>query len=131
MKRLTFILVSCFILVGCSNIPPKPAAINKLKSFSLPKLPSLNLYKPSIIQGSDLDIKEVNKLQLGMSKEIVISIIGSPSIIDPFHQYQWDYINHSTINNGEELRYRLRLEFKDDFLSEIDKSGLEDLLSIN
>ena len=130
MKRLTFILVSCFILTGCSNILPKSSEITKLSSLSLPKLPSLNLYKPSIIQGSTLDIKEVKKLQLGMSKEIVISIIGSPSIIDPFHQFQWDYINHSTLNNGVETRYRLRLVFTGDFLSEIYKSGLEDLMNM-
>ena len=131
MKRLTFILFLCFILAGCSNILPKSPGANKLKSFSLPKLPSLSLYKPSIIQGSTLDIKEVNKLQLGMSKETVIGIIGSASIIDPFHQYQWDYINHSTIDNGVEVRYRLRLVFADNFLSEIDKSGLEELLKSN
>ena len=62
-----------------------------------------------------------------MSKRVVIDIIGSPSIIDPFHQFQWDYINYSTIEDGIKIQYRLRLIFDDDVLAEIDKSGLESL----
>ncbi|MDA9871809.1 outer membrane protein assembly factor BamE [Candidatus Thioglobus sp.] len=147
MKRLTFILLCCLILTGCSNSLPKAPELPKLPKFTMPdlpkmpklslpswakpKMPSIDVYKPTILQGVILDIKEVNQLQLGMSKQSVMNLIGSPSIIDPFHQYQWDYINHSTIDGEIEIRYRLRLIFSGDLLSEIDKSGLEELLSSN
>ena len=147
MKRLTFILLGCLILTGCSNSLPKAAELPKLPKFTMPdlpkmpklslpswakpKMPSIDVYKPTILQGVILDIKEVNQLQLGMSKQSVMNLIGSPSIIDPFHQYQWDYINHSTIDGEIEIRYRLRLIFSGNLLSEIDKSGLEGLLSSN
>jgi len=147
MKRLTFILLGCLILTGCSNSLTKAPELPKLPKFSMPdlpkmpkltlpswakpKMPSIGFYKPTIIQGSVLNMKEVNQLQLGMSKKSVMNLIGSPSIIDPFHQYQWDYINHSTIEGEIEIRYRLRLIFSDNLLSEIDKSGLEELLNSN
>ena len=147
MKRLTFILLGCIILTGCTNSLPKVPDLPKLPKFSmpdlpkmpklslpswaLPKLPSINIYKPAIIQGSILNIKEVNQLTLGMSKEAVMNLIGSPSIIDPFHQYQWDYANHSTLEGEIKVRYRLRLIFSDNLLSEIDKSGLKELLNSN
>ena len=147
MKRLTFILLGCLILTGCSNSLPKAPELPKLPKFTMPdlpkmpklslpswakpKMPSINVYKPTILQGIILDIKEVNQLQLGMSKQSVMNLIGSPSIIDPFHQYQWDYINHSTIDGEIEIRYRLRLIFSGNLLSEIDKSGLEELLNSN
>ena len=147
MKRLTFILLGCLIFTGCTNSLPKAAETPKLPKFSMPdlpkipklslpswakpKMPSIKVYKPTIMQGIILDIKEVNQLQLGMSKESVMNLIGSPSIIDPFHQYQWDYINHSTIDGEIEIRYRLRLIFSGNLLSEIDKSGLEELLNSN
>ena len=147
MKRLTFILLGCLILTGCSNSLPKAPEIPKLPKFTMPdlpkmpklslpswakpKMPSINVYKPTIMQGIILDIKEVNQLQLGMSKESVMNLIGSPSIIDPFHQYQWDFINHSIIEGEIEIRYRLRLIFSGNLLSEIDKSGLEELLNSN
>ena len=147
MKRLTFILLGCLILTGCSNSLPKAPDLPKLPKFTMPdlpkmpklslpswakpKMPSIDIYKPTILQGVILDIKEVNQLQLGMSKQSVMNLIGSPSIIDPFHQYQWDYINHSTIDGEIEIRYRLRLIFSGNLLSEIDKSGLEGLLNSN
>ena len=139
MMILTFILMTFLILTGCSNsiskIPSLPKFtmpdIPKIPNLSLPslgkpKLPLIDIYKPSISQGSILDMKEVNQLQIGMSKEAVMNLIGSPSIIDPFHQYQWDYINHSTASDGMKTQYRLRLIFSDNILSEIDDSGLNE-----
>jgi len=134
MKRLTFILLASLVLAGCTNSLTKTSELPKLPKFSmpeLPKMPSIDVYKPTIMQGSVLDMNEVNKLQLGMSKESVMNLIGSPSIIDPFHQYQWDYINHSLIEGEIEIQYRLRLIFKDNLLTEIDKSGLESLSADN
>ena len=147
MKRLTFILLGCLILTGCSNSLTKAPELPKLPKFTMPdlpkmpklslpswakpKMPSIDVYKPTILQGVILDIKEVNQLQLGMSKQSVMNLIGSPSIIDPFHQYQWDYINHSTIDGEIEIRYRLRLIFSGNLLTEIDRSGLEELLNSN
>ena len=147
MKRLTFILLASLVLAGCTNSLTKTSELPKLPKFSMPELPkmpkmslpswakpkmsSIDVYKPTIMQGSVLDMDEVNKLQLGMSKESVMNLIGSPSIIDPFHQYQWDYINHSLIEGEIEIQYRLRLIFKDSLLTEIDKSGLESLSADN
>ena len=143
MNRLTFILLASLVFAGCSNSLPKAPELPKMSKLSLPelpkiskislpswakpKLPSIDVYKPTIMQGSVLDMSEVNQLQLGMSKSIVMNLIGSPSIIDPFHKYQWDYINHSSIEGETKMQYRLRLIFDGDTLAEIDKSGLEGL----
>ena len=129
MKRLTLIVLAFTILSGCSNSLKKSPETPTFPKFSLPSwldfsMPSINVYKPSIMQGSVLEIEAVEKLQLGMSKSAVINLIGSPSIIDPFHQYQWDYIHHSTLNSEQIIQYRLRLVFDGDVLAEIDKSEL-------
>ena len=129
MKRLTLIVLTFTILSGCSNSILKSPETPSFPTFSLPSwldfsMPSIDLYKPSIMQGSVLEIKDVEKLQLGMSKNTVMNLIGSPSINDPFHQYQWDYIHHSTLNGDQVIHYRLRLVFDGDVLTEIDKSEL-------
>ena len=145
MNRLTFILIATMALAGCSNSLPKVPELPKMPEFSMPelpkmpklslpswakpKLPSIDVYKPTILQGSVLEISDVNLLQVGMTKDMVMNLIGSPSIIDPFHQYQWDYINHSSIEGETKIQYRLRLIFDGNILDEIDKTGLEGLLS--
>ena len=132
-------------LAGCSNTLPKVPEPPKIPEFSMPelpkmpklslpswakpKLPSIDVYKPTILQGSVLEMSDVNLLQVGMTKDMVMNLIGSPSIIDPFHQYQWDYINHSSIEGETKIQYRLRLIFDGNILDEIDKTGLEGLLS--
>ena len=145
MNRLTFILIATMALAGCSNSIPKVPELPKMPEFSMPelpkmpklslpswakpKLPSIDVYKPTILQGSVLEMSDVNLLQVGMTKDMVMNLIGSPSIIDPFHQYQWDYINHSSIEGETKIQYRLRLIFDGNILDEIDKTGLEGLLS--
>ena len=129
MKRLTLIVLAFTILSGCSNSILKSPETPTFPTFSLPSwldfsMPSIDIYKPSIMQGSVLEIEVVEKLELGMSKSAVMNLIGSPSINDPFHQYQWDYIQRSIINGEEVIFYRLKLVFDDDVLAEIDKSGL-------
>ena len=140
MKRLTLIVLAFTILGGCSNsllktpeTPETPETtmftMPEFPKFTMPNwldfsMPSIDVYKPSIMQGSILEIESVEKLQLGMSKSAVMNLIGSPSIIDPFHQYQWDYIHHSTLNGEQVIHYRLRLVFDGEVLAEIDKSEL-------
>ena len=129
MKRLTLIVLAFTILGGCSNSLLKTPETPKLPKFSMPSwldfsMPSIDTYQPDIMQGSVLEIEVVERLQLGMAKTAVMNLIGSPSIIDPFHQYQWDYIHHSTINGEQVIHYRLRLVFDGDLLAEIDKSEL-------
>ena len=145
MNRLTFILLVATLLTGCSTSLPKTPELPKMPKFSMPelpkmpklslpswakpKLPSIEVYKPTIMQGSVLEMSDVDLLQIGMTKETVMNLIGSPSIIDPFHQYQWDYINHSSIEGKTKIQYRLRLIFDGNTLVEIDKSGLGGLLA--
>ena len=147
MNRLTFILLAAIVLTGCSSSLPKAPELPKMPKFSMPelpkmpelslpswakpKLPSIEVYKPTIMQGSVLEMSDVNLLQIGMTKNQVMDLIGSPSIIDPFHQYQWDYINHSSIEGETKIQYRLRLIFDGNILAEIDKTGLSDLLVNN
>jgi outer membrane protein assembly factor BamE len=129
MKRLTLIVLAFTILSGCSNSLLKTPETLEFPKFSMPNwldfsMPSINIYKPNIMQGSVLEIEAVEKLQLGMSKSAVMNLIGSPSINDPFHQYQWDYIHHSILDGEQVIQYRLRLVFDGDVLAEIDKSEL-------
>jgi outer membrane protein assembly factor BamE len=96
----------------------------------IPSAPTLSLIKPykaDVNQGTVLNRLSINQLKIGLSKKQVQEIIGTPSIIDPFHNNQWDYINHSIMGSGEVIRYRLTLKFEGLKLVNINTDGISSL----
>lgn len=49
------------------------------------------LYKQPIYQGNLIEKAAADQLQVGMSKQQVQALLGTPSISDPFHHDRWDY----------------------------------------
>ena len=131
MNKLTLIVFSFSFsfLSACSpsmpSMPQLPDMPDIIPDMSLP-----TLYKADINQGSVLDRFKINQLKLGMSQAQVQDLIGSPSIIDPFHNKQWNYINHSTLHEKDDVHYRLILTFDDKKLTEIDTSGISSLSAL-
>lgn len=50
------------------------------------------VYRIDIPQGNYLDKKSVEQLQLGMTKEQVKFVLGTPVVIDSFDDNTWHYI---------------------------------------
>ncbi len=126
MNKLTLIAFSLPFLSACSpsmpELPDLPDMPDIIPDLSLP-----DLYKPDVYQGSVLNRFKINQLEIGMSEAQVQDLIGSPSVIDPFHNNQWDYINHSTPFKGKPIHYRLILKLKNGKLASIDTSGISSL----
>lgn len=79
------------------------------------------LYKQPIYQGNLLDKAAVDQLQPGMSKQQVLTLIGSPSIADPFHQQRWDYTaTQRTGRAGDTEVKNMTLYFEADALTKWD-----------
>lgn len=57
---------------------------------SLDKLPFV--YKPDVHQGTIITQEMVDQLKLGMTRQQVQFVLGSPPIADPFHTDRWDYV---------------------------------------
>lgn len=49
------------------------------------------LYKQPIYQGNLIDKRAVDQLQVGMSKQDVQTLLGTPSVEDSFDANRWDY----------------------------------------
>ena len=50
------------------------------------------LYRQPIFQGNLLEKTAVDQLQAGMDQHQVMTLLGSPSVQDPFHHNRWDYV---------------------------------------
>ena len=76
------------------------------------------IYKQPIYQGNLLQEKSVAQLQVGQSKQQVQSLLGSPSIADPFHADRWDYTaSNRTNRRGTTEIKNLTLVFNGDTLA--------------
>ena len=49
-------------------------------------------YVPDIVQGNFISSEQYSKLELGMSREQVRQILGTPLLASYFHANRWDYV---------------------------------------
>ena len=102
-KRVTIITycLSLF-LAGCS--------VNKLKDY----LPGV--YEIDIHQGNIVSQQMVDQLRPGMTKRQVAFIMGSPLVVDPFHDNRWDYVYSNEPGGKPRMQKRITLVFDNDEL---------------
>ena len=76
------------------------------------------LYKQPIYQGNLIEQSAIEQLQVGMDKQQVLTLLGSPSIADPFHHQRWDYTaTERTDRRGRTEVKNMTLWFENDQLA--------------
>ncbi len=91
--------------------------------FSLSLAQGCSFYKIDIRQGNTLDEEVINSLRVGMSKQQVVFLMGTPLVQDPFHPNRWDYVYTFKPGGGKMTSQHVCLYFEGDQLSRIDKTG--------
>jgi len=71
-------------------------------------------YKLDVQQGNLVTQDTISKLQQGMSKQEVQSLLGTPLLQDSFDNNRWDYLFYSKKNKTKSQNITLR--FKDNQL---------------
>lgn len=64
------------------------------------------IYKQPVYQGTLISPANVEQLQVGMSRQQVEALLGTPSIQDPFHQSRWDYTATERVGRGSKTEKR-------------------------
>ena len=76
-------------------------------------------YKTPIEQGVLLETDNLNKVVPGLSKEQVKFLLGTPTIMDIFHDNRWDYIFYKRDRDGITDPKRITIIFKNEKVGEI------------
>lgn len=71
------------------------------------------VYRIDIPQGNFLEQKMVNKLRVGMSKEQVLFILGSPVARNAFADNKWNYLYTLDKNKSDNNRWELVIHYDD------------------
>jgi len=77
------------------------------------------IYKQNIQQGNAIEQDDLDELYEGMSKRQVLFVLGTPSIMDPFHHDRWDYVQTFSRRGGDLVQRTVTIHFKDDLLTDI------------
>jgi outer membrane protein assembly factor BamE len=77
------------------------------------------VYRIDIDQGNIITQDMVNQLKPGMSRDQVKFVMGSPLVIDPFHQDRWDYVYTVRKADGKRKHEQLTVFFQNDQLASL------------
>ncbi len=64
------------------------------------------IYKVNIQQGNFLDKEKVAQVEVGMTRQQVRFLLGTPMVEDPFHANRWDYVYYLTVGRSRETTRR-------------------------
>jgi len=67
------------------------------------------VFRYDIPQGNYLDQKSIDKLQVGMTKEQVKFILGSPVVVDAFNNDTWHYVYK--LKSGRNTKFNMKKTF--------------------
>jgi outer membrane protein assembly factor BamE len=87
---------------------------------------SFSPYKMEIRQGNYITPEMRQKIKVGMSRQQVTSVLGSPLVTDVFHANRWDYIYRFEEKSRMVEQQRFTIYFAGDFVSRIDDSEASD-----
>lgn len=94
MRKAFTLLLATFLVAGCGIV-----------------------YRQPVFQGNLLETRNVEQLQVGMDRGQVFSLLGSPSVADPFHQSRWDYVATARRRTGDTEVKTLTLWFENERLA--------------
>src|SRR5437763_14008125 len=86
----------------------------------VPMRPGISPHKIDIQQGNYVTQDMVAKLKPGMSKSQVRFALGTPLVVDPFHNDRWDYIYVLQKRGRVVEQRRIVVLFQEDKLMRID-----------
>ncbi len=109
-----WLCVTSLTLSGCNTLQELGDAVPD----ALGKTPLL--YQPTIQQGNVVTQEMVDKLKPGMNRRQVAYVLGTPLLVDAFHQDRWDYVYTKEVGGGTDNKTHIALFFEDDILVRID-----------
>ncbi|HHS1646537.1 TPA: outer membrane protein assembly factor BamE [Neisseria meningitidis] len=82
-------------------------------------------YKLKVIQGNEIDPRAAAALRLGMTKDQVLLLLGSPLLRDASHTDRWDYTFNTSRNGIIKERSNLTVYFENGVLVRTEGDALQ------
>jgi len=107
-----------FLISGCGTVKEWGSAVGDAVPDMLDHVPLM--HRPDIQQGNIVTQEMVNQLRPGMARRQVKYIMGTPILVDVFHQDRWDYVYSMKEGSDPRTQERISLHFSDNKLTRIE-----------
>ncbi len=78
------------------------------------------VYRQSISQGNLIEQDDLDQVEIGMTRNQIRFLLGTPMVDDPFHRDRWDYVYYLKVGRkGATFKRWISIFFTDDIVSEI------------
>ena len=78
------------------------------------------VYQANISQGNLIEVDDVDQIEIGMTKNQIRFLLGTPMIDDPFNEDRWDYIYYLKVGRDNAiLKKWISLTFENNQVTEI------------
>ncbi|MGB5625509.1 MAG: outer membrane protein assembly factor BamE [Woeseiaceae bacterium] len=78
------------------------------------------VYRANIAQGNLIKQEDLDQAEVGMTRNQIRFLLGTPMIDDPFHKDRWDYVYYLKIGRRDAAAKRwVSIFFAEDRVSEI------------
>ncbi len=80
------------------------------------------VYRANIAQGNLIKQEDLDQAEVGMTRNQIRFLLGTPMVDDPFHKDRWDYVYYLKIGRKDAAQKRwVSIVFSEDRVSEIRK----------
>lgn len=112
-----FALILSLVLSGCETMSSVGSGIASGTSSVTGWAPTfLGPYRPDVHQGNIITKEMVEQLRLGMTREQVRFMLGTPLLTSEFHKDRWDYVYYLNPRKGAIQNRKLTVFYKDNKL---------------
>ena len=105
IKNILACLIMTFSISGCSYL---------YDTF---------VYQIDVTQGNYIDDEKLSKIELNMTQEQIIYVLGSPMLIDQFDSSKWYYIRYIKPGGESIQQSQIVLTFQENKLIKIDSEN--------
>ena len=81
------------------------------------------VYRANISQGNIVEEEDLDQVEVGMTRNQVRFLLGTPMVDDPFHRDRWDYVYYIKIGRNDATAKRwVTILFEGETVSEIQRN---------
>ena len=78
------------------------------------------VYRSGVIQGGQIDERAIKRVEVGMDRDQVRRLLGTPTVRDAYHPDRWDYLYYTLNMRNSKAAERVSVYFDKGFVTKVE-----------